>query len=166
MKFTPVGGTVNIRVSEKPCRRDGYTTVVFSVKDNGIGMSPEFREQVFDSFTREHTVTENGIGGTGLGMAITKNIVDMLGGTIQVESEVGKGTEFTVMLECEISGTTVKEEPDSQKESPLRMRSRKSGQKSRGSYEGKKVLLVEDNELNREIATAIMEEIRSGCGYA
>ena len=83
--------------------------MVFSVKDNGIGMSPEFREQVFDSFTREHTVTENGIGGTGLGMAITKNIVDMLGGTIQVESEVGRGTEFTVMLECEISWTTVKE---------------------------------------------------------
>lgn len=110
VKFTPVGGTVNIRVSEKPCRRDGCTTVVFSVKDDGIGMSPEFREQVFDSFTREHTVTENGIGGTGLGMAITKNIVDMLGGTIHVESEVGRGTEFTVMLECEISEMTVKEE--------------------------------------------------------
>ena len=111
VKFTPVGGTVNIRVSEKSCRRDGYTTVVFSVKDDGIGMSPEFREQVFDSFTREHTVTENGIGGTGLGMAITKNIVDMMGGTIQVESEVGKGTEFTVILECETSGVTVKREP-------------------------------------------------------
>ena len=108
VKFTPVGGMVNIRVSEKPCRREGYTTVIFSVKDNGIGMSPEFREQVFDSFSREHTVTENGIGGTGLGMAITKNIVDMMGGTIQVESEVGKGTEFTVRLECETAGVTVK----------------------------------------------------------
>ena len=139
VKFTPVGGTVNIRVSEKPCRRDGCTTVVFSVKDNGIGMSPEFREQVFDSFTREHTVTENGIGGTGLGMAITKNIVDMLGGTIQVESEVGRGTEFTVMLECEISGTTVKEEPDSEQREPLKNEKQKI--------------------RNREIATAIMEEI-------
>ena len=108
VKFTPVGGMVNIRVSEKPCRREGYTTVIFSVKDNGIGMSPEFREQVFDSFSREHTVTENGIGGTGLGMAITKNIVDMMGGTIQVESEVGRGTEFTVRLECETAGVTVK----------------------------------------------------------
>ena len=108
VKFTPVGGMVNIRVSEKPCRKNGYTTVIFSVKDNGIGMSPEFREQVFDSFSREHTVTENGIGGTGLGMAITKNIVDMMGGTIQVESEVGKGTEFTVRLECETAGVTVK----------------------------------------------------------
>ena len=111
VKFTPVGGMINIRVSEKPCRRDGYITVVFSVKDNGIGMSREFRKQVFDSFSREHTVTENGIGGTGLGMAITKNIVDMMGGTIQVESETGKGTEFTIMLECETSGETVKREP-------------------------------------------------------
>lgn len=159
VKFTPVGGTVNIRVSEKPCRRDGYTTVVFSVKDNGIGMSPEFREQVFDSFTREHTVTENGIGGTGLGMAITKNIVDMLGGTIQVESEVGRGTEFTVMLECEISGTTVKEEPDPEQRKLLKNEKQKIRAEIQRRYEGKKVLLVEDNELNREIATAIMEEI-------
>ena len=111
VKYTPVGGMVNIRVSEKPCRREGYTTLIFSVKDNGIGMSPEFCKQVFDSFSREHTVTENGIGGTGLGMAITKNIVDMMGGTIEVESEAGKGTEFTVVLECETSGVTVKREP-------------------------------------------------------
>ena len=129
------------------------------MKDNGIGMSPEFREQVFDSFTREHTVTENGIGGTGLGMAITKNIVDMLGGTIQVESEVGRGTEFTVMLECEISGTTVKEEPDSEQREPLKNEKQKIRAEIQRRYEGKKVLLVEDNELNREIATAIMEEI-------
>lgn len=159
VKFTPVGGTVKIRVSEKPCRRDGYTTVVFSVKDNGIGMSPEFREQVFDSFTREHTVTENGIGGTGLGMAITKNIVDMLGGTIQVESEVGKGTEFTVMLECEISGTTVKGESAPEQRELLKNEKQKHRAEIQRHYEGKKVLLVEDNELNREIATAIMEEI-------
>ena len=111
VKYTPVGGMVNIRVSEKPCRREGYTTLIFSVKDNGIGMSPEFCKQVFDSFSREYTVTENGIGGTGLGMAITKNIVDMMGGTIEVESEAGKGTEFTVVLECETSGMTVKREP-------------------------------------------------------
>lgn len=159
VKFTPVGGTVNIRVSEKPCRRDGCTTVVFSVKDDGIGMSPEFREQVFESFTREHTVTENGIGGTGLGMAITKNIVDMLGGTIQVESEVGRGTEFTVMLECEISEMTVKEEPDLEQREPLKNEKQKIRAEIQRRYEGKKVLLVEDNELNREIATAIMEEI-------
>ena len=111
VKYTPVGGMVNIRVSEKPCRREEYTTLIFSVKDNGIGMSPEFCKQVFDSFSREYTVTENGIGGTGRGMALTKNIVDMMGGTIEVESEAGKGTEFTVVLECETSGMTVKREP-------------------------------------------------------
>lgn len=135
------------------------STVVFSVKDDGIGMSPEFREQVFDSFTREHTVTENGIGGTGLGMAITKNIVDMLGGTIHVESEVGRGTEFTVMLGCEISEMTVKEEPDPEQREPLKNEKQKIRAEIQRRYEGKKVLLVEDNELNREIATAIMEEI-------
>ena len=152
VKFTPVGCTVNIRVSEKTSRRSGYTTIVFRVKDNGIGMSPEFREHVFDSFSREHTVTENGIGGTGLGMAITKNIVDMLGGTIQVESEVGRGTEFTVMLECEISEMTVKEEPDLEQREPLKNEKQKIRAEIQRRYEGKKVLLVEDNELNREIA--------------
>ena len=110
VKFTPAGGRISICVSEKPCNRDGFATVIFRVKDNGNGMSQEFRKHVFDSFSREHTVTENGIGGTGLGMAITKNIVDMMGGTIQVESETGKGTEFTIMLECETSGETVKRE--------------------------------------------------------
>ncbi len=159
VKFTPVGGRISICVSEKPCRRDGYTTVVFRVKDNGIGMSPEFREHVFDSFSREHTVTENGIGGTGLGMAITKNIVDLLGGTIQVESEAGKGTEFTVMLECEISGVTVKQESVPEQGERIKSEDQKIRSESQRSYVGKKVLLVEDNELNREIATAIMEEI-------
>ena len=83
----------------------------------------------------------------------------MLGGTIQVESEVGRGTEFTVMLECEISGTTVKEEPDSEQREPLKNEKQKIRAEIQRRYEGKKVLLVEDNELNREIATAIMEEI-------
>ena len=153
VKFTPMGGMICVCVSEQPCKKDGYATVVFRVKDNGIGMSPEFQEHVFDSFAREHTVTENGIGGTGLGMAITKNIVDMMGGTIRVESEVGKGTEFTVMLACEIS-----ELSPEQKEA-IKNEKQENRMESRRSYEGKKILLVEDNELNREIATAIMQEI-------
>lgn len=82
IKFTPVGGTISIRVSEKPCKIPQYTTYEFRIKDNGIGMSEEFQKEVFDSFTREQTSTTNGIQGTGLGMAITKNIVDMMGGTI------------------------------------------------------------------------------------
>ena len=159
VKFTPVGGRISICVSEKPCNRDGFTTVIFRVKDNGSGMSPEFREHVFDSFAREHTVTENGIGGTGLGMAIAKNIVDMMGGTIQVESEVGKGTEFTVALECEIAGEAVKQESVPEPEELIKCENQKPQAESKRSYKGKKALLVEDNELNREIATAILEEI-------
>ena len=111
VKFTPAGGTINIRVMEKPCPRSGCTTYVFSVKDNGIGMSQEFQQHVFDSFAREQTVTRSGIQGTGLGMAITKNIVDMMGGTITLKSEQGKGSEFTVTLDCKISKTQTKSQP-------------------------------------------------------
>lgn len=111
VKFTPAGGTINIRVQEKPCPRSGCATYVFSVKDNGIGMSPEFQQHVFDSFAREQTATRSGIQGTGLGMAITKNIVDMMGGSITVKSEQGKGSEFTVTLHCKISETLTKSQP-------------------------------------------------------
>ena len=98
IKFTPVGGMVNIRVSEKPCNRRGFTTFEFRIRDNGIGMSEEFQAHVFDSFSRERSSTQSGIKGTGLGMAITRNIVDMMGGTISLTSKEGKGTEFVVTL--------------------------------------------------------------------
>lgn len=111
IKFTPVGGTISIRISEKPCVLNGYTTYEFRIKDNGIGMSEEFREHIFESFSREQTATVSGIQGTGLGMAITKNIVDMMGGTINVKSEEGKGTEFIVTLDCKLSYNIVKYEP-------------------------------------------------------
>ena len=102
IKFTPVGGMVNIRVSEKPCNRKGFTTFEFIIRDNGIGMSEEFQAHVFDSFSRERTSTQSGIKGTGLGMAITRNIVDMMGGTISLTSKEGKGTEFVVTLNFKI----------------------------------------------------------------
>ena len=111
VKFTPAGGTINIRVQEKPCPRTDYATYLFTVKDNGIGMSQEFQQHVFDSFSREQTATRSGIQGTGLGMAITKNIVDMMGGTITLKSEQGKGTEFTVTLDCKVSKTLTKSQP-------------------------------------------------------
>ena len=98
IKFTPVGGTVNIRVSEKPCNRKAFTAFEFRISDNGIGMSEEFQAHVFDSFSRERSSTQSGIKGTGLGMAITRNIVDMMGGTISLTSKEGKGTEFVVTL--------------------------------------------------------------------
>lgn len=108
IKFTPVGGMINIRVSEYPCNREGYASYSFSVRDNGIGMSKEFQEHIFDAFTREHTVTKSGIQGTGLGMAISKNIINMMGGTITVNSELGKGSEFIVSIDCRITDETVK----------------------------------------------------------
>ena len=111
VKFTPAGGTINIRVEEKPSARSGYATFVFSVKDNGIGMSKDFQAHVFDSFSREQTATRSGIQGTGLGMAISKNIVDMMGGTIVVKSEQGKGSEFTVTLDCKVCTESVKYPP-------------------------------------------------------
>ncbi len=108
VKFTKPGGTLGIRVIEKADAPSGYASYVFKVKDSGIGMSREFQKHIFEAFTREQTSTVSGIQGTGLGMAITKNIVDMMGGTISVESEVGKGTEFTVCLQFRISSNPVR----------------------------------------------------------
>ncbi len=99
IKFTPSGGSVSIRVTQKPSQKPGRGIYEFLVSDTGIGMSPEFAKTVFEPFTRERSSTVSGIQGTGLGMAITKNIVDMMGGEIWVESEPGKGTAFTVRLE-------------------------------------------------------------------
>ena len=111
IKFTPVGGDIIIRLIEKPCQIKGYTTYEFLIKDTGIGMSSEFLGHVFDTFAREQSSTVSGIQGTGLGMAITKNIVEMMGGTIEVESEEGKGSEFTVTLTVRLASETIKYEP-------------------------------------------------------
>lgn len=111
IKFTPTGGDIIIRLEEKSCQKKGYTTYEFTIKDNGIGMSSEFLGHVFDTFAREQSSTVSGIQGTGLGMAITKNIVDMMGGTIEVESEEGKGSKFTVTLTVRLAKQTVRYEP-------------------------------------------------------
>ncbi len=111
IKFTQPGGDIMIRLVEKPCSLKNYTTYEFSVKDNGIGMSKEYLGHIFETFSREYSATVSGIQGTGLGMAITKNIVDMMGGDIRVESEVGKGSLFTVTLDLKIGGRAVKNEP-------------------------------------------------------
>ena len=114
-------------------------------------MSEEFQTHVFDAFSREQTSTKSGIEGTGLGMAVTRNIVDMMGGTISLTSKEGKGTEFVVTLNFKIRKVLTM--PMDIKEEPLQQTEREN------RYSGKKVLLVEDNELNREIATALLEEI-------
>lgn len=116
IKFTPVGGDIIIHLIEKPCSKTGYTTYEFSIKDTGIGMSAEFLKHVFDTFSREHSATVSGIQGTGLGMAITKNIVEMMGGTIDVESEEGKGSKFTVRLTVRLASQPIKYRPIAQLE--------------------------------------------------
>ena len=111
IKFTQPGGDVIVHLVEKPCNLKDHTTYEFMVKDNGVGMSEEFMEHIFDTFTREYSTTTSGIQGTGLGMAITKNIVNMMGGDIKVESEVGKGSTFTVTLTLRLADEPVKNEP-------------------------------------------------------
>ena len=98
IKFTPAGGTVSVRVRQLAGKVRGCGQYEFRIKDNGIGMSPEFAQRIFEPFERERTSTVSRIQGTGLGMAITKNIVDMMGGTIEVQTAQGKGTEFTVCV--------------------------------------------------------------------
>ncbi len=111
IKFTPSGGTVSFRVIEKPSPVDNIANFEFRIKDNGIGMSEEFQKSIFEAFSREKTSTVSGIQGTGLGMAIAKNIVDMMGGVITVHSAEGKGSEFIVELPCKISSVSAKVEP-------------------------------------------------------
>ncbi len=110
MKFTKPGGIVSVRILQKGNAPEGCACYEFQVKDTGIGMSKEFLEHVFEPFEREQTSTVSGIQGTGLGMAITKNIVDMMGGTISVDSEVGKGSTFCVDLQFKICSGPVRQE--------------------------------------------------------
>ena len=109
IKFTPTGGMISIRIAEKNGAPAGRACYEFRIKDNGIGMSEEFQKHIFEEFTREENSTVSGIQGTGLGMSITKNIVDLMGGTIAIESEPGKGSEFIVDLCFALSGQKVEQ---------------------------------------------------------
>ena len=104
VKFTPTDGMVSLRIVEKPTAPKGYADYEFHIRDNGIGISEEFRKHIFEQFSREETSTVSKTQGTGLGMSITKSLVDMMGGTITVESEPGKGSEFVVALRFPVSG--------------------------------------------------------------
>ncbi len=143
IKFTPAGGTISFLVTEKETSDSAGADYEFRIKDTGIGMSEEFRKNIFEAFTREKTSTVSGIQGTGLGMAITKNLVDMLGGNITVNSKVDEGSEFIVELPCRFS-TVPAETETAPEEKP--------------DFHGKRVLLAEDNEMNQMIAEAILTE--------
>ena len=102
IKYTATGGTISMRIIEKTVKANGYATYEFRIKDNGMGMTEEYLKTIFDPFTRVKSTTVSGIQGTGLGMAITKNIVDMMGGTIDIQSELGKGTETIVTFDFKL----------------------------------------------------------------
>ncbi|PWJ68293.1 MULTISPECIES: ATP-binding protein [unclassified Fibrobacter] len=148
VKYTGEGGEIHLDFRELPCDREGYGTYVTTVSDNGIGMSKEFQERIFESFSRERNTTDCGISGTGLGMSIVKRLVDLMGGKIEMESELGKGTTFRI--------TNVHRFV----ESPEQYLKDNIGQNSENmDFAGRRILLAEDNELNAEIAKAILEDL-------
>ena len=146
IKYTPSGGSVMINVDELACDEPGYMIVSTRVSDTGIGMSQEYLAKIFDAFTRERNTTKSKIAGTGLGMSIVKKYVDLLGGTIHVESKLGKGSTFTVTLKHRIADESYYVKKHA--ENPV------TGSKN---LEGRNILLAEDNDLNAEIAAAILE---------
>ena len=144
VKYTNPGGRIDILAEELPCEREGCARIRYTVTDTGIGMSREYLEHVFEPFSRAESATRSGVIGTGLGMAITRSLVELMGGTIAIQSELGKGTSVAIELEHRIA-------------EPEKAAAAESAE-AFGILAGKKILLVEDNELNREIATDILEE--------
>ena len=147
VKYTPRGGSVEVNVNELPCEREGFARIQTVVTDTGIGMSKEYLPTIYDSFSRERNTTMGKVAGTGLGMAIVKELVTMMGGTIEVKSELGEGTTFTVTLDHKIAETR----HDDRKE----IASRKAAAESLADLH---ILLAEDNDLNAEIAMTLLEE--------
>lgn len=143
IKFTPDGGKIFFHVKEISARH-GKAVYHFEIEDTGIGMSPDFLERIWDSFTQENVGSCSEYKGTGLGMAITKKLVDLMGGAITVESELGVGSRFVVEAAFDIGVDN--------------RRKREADQKAEVSLDGMKVLLVEDNELNMEIAKIMLED--------
>ena len=170
IKFTPDGGVIKLSVAESPSEEPGRANYEFRIADNGIGMSEEFQKTVFDPFTREQTSTVSGIQGTGLGMAITKNIVDLMGGTISVESTEGEGTTFTIDVSfatCdadedgsgafEPSATSDAAETEPSPRGPAaELIDAEPAAEPEASP--KRILLAEDNAMNQQIAIAILED--------
>lgn len=148
VKFTPVGGRVEFSLQQKPSPKgENMVRLYFGVQDNGIGMTQDFVQHIFESFAREDNRRVQKIEGTGLGMAITKYIVDAMGGTIIVSSKPNEGTDFRIVLDVERGEACSEPKAIAAKSAPKR----------EANVAGLRVLLAEDNELNREIAIALLE---------
>ena len=148
VKYTSSGGTVTLRSQELPCEQDGFILVKTEVIDTGIGMSKEYLPKLFEAFSRERNTTTGKVAGTGLGMPIVKELVEMMGGSIEVESELGHGTKFTVILRHRIAD-----------EKYYNQMKKDNGKECKDIFEGRYILLAEDNDLNAEIAITILEEM-------
>ena len=149
VKYTASGGTVTIRITELDCDRKDYVRIQSQVIDTGIGMSEEFLPSLFEAFSRERNTTTGKVAGTGLGMPIIKQYIDMMGGTIEAESKLGEGSRFIVTLEYRIADKNYYEQ-DTEKASDMN---------ETGRISGKHILLAEDNDLNAEIAEFILEDM-------
>lgn len=145
VKYTPEGGTITFTVEQRGLAKDGYGLYVFTTTDTGIGISKDFLDHIFEEFSRERTSTISGIQGTGLGMAIVKRLVDLMGGTIKIESEQGKGTKVIISMPLKIIESVKSTAP--------------VDFDVYTHFKDKRILLVEDNEMNREIASNILTEL-------
>ncbi len=141
VKFTPSGGSITLRVVEKSGAPLRYAEYEFHVRDTGIGMSAEYQKHIYEQFSREETSTVSKTEGTGLGMPITKRLVEMMDGNIELVSAPGQGTEFTVHLRLPLGGEQKEKTPAADP-----------------TFAGTRLLVVEDNELNMEITTTVLEE--------
>lgn len=150
VKFTPRGGTITMTLTELPSDREGYAVYKTVISDTGIGISEEFLPYLFEEFARERNTTQSKIGGTGLGLPITKKLVEFMDGSIQVESRQNKGTSITVILSHRIADRESVEM--SRRESPVSVEDK---------FKGKRLLLAEDNDLNAEISM----ELLAGLGF-
>lgn len=147
IKYTPDGGAVSVKLEEQETEMSGRACYRIVVEDTGIGMSKDYLPHIFEEFTRERTSTESKVAGAGLGMPIVKALVDLMGGTVQVESEEGHGTRFTIELELPIaSEQQIHEKKENQIEELAK------------NLNGCRILLAEDNDLNAEIAMTILQE--------
>ena len=146
IKYTPADHAITVSVIEVPSHKENYARYIFVCEDTGYGMSEEFLPHIFEEFTREHTTTENKISGTGLGLSIVKSMVDLMGGTIKVESIKGKGTKFTVDIALQIAS-----KEDFTEEQVM------TKEIVNNEMKHKRILLAEDNDLNAEIAIEILK---------
>ena len=149
IKYTNTGGTISCDVVQKSCEKEDWCNMIITITDNGIGMSEEFQKRIFETFERERNTTSSHIEGSGIGMGITKKLVELMDGTIEVKSKQGKGSTFTVTIPCRKAS-----EDDS-------LVKKNSNLRNKNCLNGVRILLVEDNEINTEIATELLTE--EGC---